>query len=271
MRIEIRERISAYAENEYRDFSAALVPGAKPLLGVRLPKLREIAKEIAKGDWRREVAYAEGQYGDVYFEETMLRGMIIGYGTAKKDVTEQEGIQYLEQFIPMIDDWSVCDSFCNSFTFANKHRDAVWEVLQGYLYSDKEFAVRVALILLLSQYLKYDSNNKKVPRNRIVCMAALEKNKENMEQSASLKSQFSYIDKILSALNREFTQGYYAQMAAAWLLAEAFICFPYEVNEMLINDCKMDKWTYNKALQKIRESLNPDAEVKEYMKKLKKS
>lgn len=92
-----------------------------------------------------------------------------------------------------------------------------------------------------------------------------------MEQSASLKSQFSYIDKILSALNREFTQGYYAQMAAAWLLAEAFICFPYEVNEMLINDCKMDKWTYNKALQKIRESLNPDAEVKEYMKKLKKS
>ena len=69
MRTEIRERISAYAENEYRDFSAALVPGAKPLLGVRLPKLREIAKEIAKGDWRREVAYAEGQYGDVYFEE----------------------------------------------------------------------------------------------------------------------------------------------------------------------------------------------------------
>ena len=271
MRKEIRDRISEYAENEYRDFSAALIPGAKPLLGVRLPKLREIAKEIAKGDWRSEVAYAEGEYADVYFEETMLRGMIIGYGTAKKDVTESEGIQYLEKFIPMIDDWSVCDSFCNSFTFANKHRDAVWEVLQNYLYSDKEFAVRVALILLLSQYLKYDSDNKKMPRNRSVSMAALERNSENEERSAAVKLRFPYIDKILSTLNREFTQGYYAQMAAAWLLAEAFVCFPYEVSELLVNDCKMDKWTYNKALQKIRESLNPDTEVKEYMKNLKKS
>lgn len=271
MRTEIRERISAYAEIEYRDFSAALVPGAKTLLGVRLPKLREIAKEIAKNDWRKEVKCAEGEYADLYFEETMLRGMIIGYGTAKKDVTECEGIQYLEKFIPMIDDWSVCDSFCNSFRFANKYRDAVWEVLQKYLYSDKEFEVRVALILLLSQYLKYDSDNKKLPRNRNVSMGALERTWENMEHSEKVRIRFPYIDKILSALNREFTQGYYAKMAAAWLLAEAFVCFPYEVNEMLVNNCRMDKWTFNKALQKIRESLNPDAEVKEYMKKLKKS
>lgn len=271
MRKEIRERISEYAETEYRDFSAALIPGAKQLLGVRLPKLREIAKEIAKGDWRSEVKSADGEYADVYFEETMLRGMIIGYGTAKKDVTQSEGIQYLEQFIPMIDDWSVCDSFCNSFSFANKHRDAVWEVLQKFLYSDKEFEVRVALILLLSQYLKYDSDNKKLPRNRSVSMAALEKNPENMERSAETKRCFPYTDKILSTLNRPFSQGYYAQMAAAWILAEAFVCFPYEVNEMLVNDCHTDRWTYNKAIQKIRESLNPDAAVKEYMKSLKKS
>lgn len=271
MRKEIRDRISQYAEQEYRDFSAALVPGAKPLLGVRLPKLREIAKEIAKGDWRSEVAGAEGDYADVYFEETMLRGMIIGYGTAKKGITEREGIQYLEQFIPMIDDWSVCDSFCNSFAFANRHRDAVWECMQKYLYSDKEFEVRVSLILLLSQYLKYDSDHKKMPRNRSVNMTALEKSPENVERSAVTKKQFPYLDKILSTLNRAFTQGYYARMAAAWLLAEAFVCFPYEVNEMLVKNCHMDQWTYNKAIQKIRESLNPDADVKEYVKSLKKS
>lgn len=269
MRKEIRDRIAQYSENEYRDFSAALIPGAKQLLGVRLPKLRAIAKEIAKGDWRSEIERADGEYEDIYFEETMLRGMVTGYGTAKKDVTESEGIQYLEKFIPMIDDWSVCDSFCNSFTFANKHRDLVWEVMQRYLYSEKEFEVRAVLILLLSQYLKYDIDNQKLPRNRSVDMAALEQNKENAERSTAVKLQFPYIDKILTTLNREFTQGYYAQMAAAWLLAEAFVCFPYEVNEMLVNDCQMDKWTYNKALQKIRESLNPDAEVKEYIKNCK--
>lgn len=62
MRKEIRDKIMPYAETEYRDFSAALVPGAKPLLGVRLPKLRAIAKELAKGDWRREVDSAQGNY-----------------------------------------------------------------------------------------------------------------------------------------------------------------------------------------------------------------
>lgn len=271
MRKEIRDRISQYAENDYRDFSAALIPGAKQLLGVRLPKLREIAKDIAKGDWRSEIESAEGKFEDRYFEETMLRGMITGYGTAKKDVTESEGIRYFEKFIPMIDDWSVCDSFCNSFSFANKHRDEVWEVMQKYLYSDKEFEVRVALILLLSQYLKYDSDNKKLSRKRNVSMADIADSFPNKELSVYTKNQYPYLEKILAALNREFYQGYYAQMAAAWLLAEAFVCFPYEVNEMLVNGCQMDKWTYNKALQKIRESLNPDTEVKSYMKILKKS
>jgi len=38
---------------------------------------------------------------------------------------------------------------------------------------------------------------------------------------------------------------------------------------MLAGACELDAWTYNKALQKIRESLNPDKEVKEYIKSLK--
>lgn len=101
-------------------------------------------------------------------------------------------------------------------------------------------------------------------------MADIAESFPNKEFSVWTKNQYPYLEKILAALNREFSQGYYAQMAAAWLLAEAFVCFPYEVHQMLIGDCQMDKWTYNKALQKIRESLNPDAKVKEYMKILKK-
>ena len=169
----------------------------------------------------------------------------------------------MKAFLPCIDNWSVCDSFCNSFTFANRYRDEVWAFLQPYLYSDQEFGVRTGLILLLSQYLKFDVNNKKLPRNKTVCMA-------DLAQNLNKKAQYPYLEKILSTLNRPFSQGYYAQMAAAWLAAETFICFPYETNQMLVNDCQMDEWTYHKALQKIRESLNPDKEVKEYVKSLKK-
>lgn len=283
MRRQIREQIMTYAENSYAEFSAALIPKSKPLLGVRLPKLRELAKEIVKScEWKQEVGTYDGAYEDIYFEEVMLRGMIIGYGTEKINI--EEAIAYLEAFIPYVDNWSVCDSFCASFSTASKHRDAVWKFLQKYLYSDQEFEVRVAVILLLNQYLKYDKNGKKLSRKRVITMSDVLGINEDVREKESgdlvtgkeqciikqeMKEQYPYLERILQVLNRPYTQGYYAQMAAAWTTAEAFVTFPYETMQMLEGNCQMDDWTYNKALQKICESKNPDEEVKGYIRKMK--
>lgn len=264
MREEIRESLVAFADEAYRDFSAGLIPNVGQMLGVRLPILRKKAKEIVKGDWRAEVQSFEGAYQDLYFDETMLRAMVIGYGTQKKDISQEEGIAWLELLIPYIDNWSVCDSFCNTFAFALRHRGAVWDSLQSYLYSDKEYEVRVALILLLQQYLRYDADGNKNRRKKCVTMA-------DFEQSAYTSGRCPYLEQILHTLNREFPQGYYARMAAAWTAAEVFMAFPYEAHQMLSNGCRMDQWTYNKTLQKICESLNPDAEVKQYIRTLKKA
>lgn len=264
MREEIRKQLIEKADEKYRDFSEALTPGAMPMIGVRLPILRTMAKELVKtADWKEEVSSYEGEYEDQYFEEVMLRGIIIGYGTQKAE--EQTALTLLRDFIPHVDNWSVCDCFCNSFTFAVKHQEAVWDFLQPYLFSDKEFEVRVAIILLLNQYLKYDKNGKKMPRKRVIAMEDVlaDNVKENQEN-------YPYLERILQALNREFSQGYYAQMAAAWTTAEAFVTFPYETMKLLQNDCNMDTWTYNKALQKICESRNPDEHVKQVIKAMKK-
>ncbi len=275
MRKEIRDILAQYTDERYKEFSAGLIPGAKPLMGVRLPQLRRIAKSIVndkhyKQKWQDETAGYDGEYEDIYFEETMLRGMMIGYGTAKIGVSCEEGLSRLKSFVPYIDNWSVCDSFCSSFSFANRYREEVWEFIQPYLYSDKEYDVRVALILLLCQILKYDSDNKKIERNRKVKMCDINDSFPNQELSIYTKARYPYLKKILAALNRPFEQGYYAQMAAAWLMAETFVCFPYESTQMLVKECQIDIWTYNKALQKIRESLIPDQDVKDYMKSLKK-
>lgn len=280
MREYIRENLKEKSEQKYRDFSASLIPDSKPLLGVRLPVLRKLAKELVKKeDWRQEVSCYDGDYEDIFFEEVMLRGMMIGYGTKSdtpcdSQITEDYnvgerwkkgyGLSLIADFIPSIDNWSVCDSFCNSFLLADKQRDEVFLFLQSYIYSDKEFEVRVALITLLAWYIKYDIDGKKIPRKRIITMKDV-----HNDTSKETFSKFPYIDKIFEILNRKYTQGYYAQMAAAWTMAEAFTCFPYETNCILTNDCCMDEWTYNKALQKICESRVPDAEVKEYIKSLK--
>lgn len=272
MRAEIRRRLTVLSEESYRDFSAGLVPNlSKPMLGVRLPKLRRIAKELVRGDWRSEVSSFEDACRDIYFEETMLRAMIIGYGTQKKDVSAEEGIAFLRMIIPHIDNWSVCDSFCNSFGFAARHPAQVWEALQEYLYSDREFEVRTGLILLLTQYLKYGAGGEKRQRKEKISPEDFAGNPANSAQAALNRVQYPYLEKILAVLNRPYTQGYYAQMAAAWTAAEAFVHFPYETHKMLTQDNQMDKWTYHKALQKICESRNPDAAVKQYIKALKKA
>lgn len=282
MRQHIREQIMMQAENSYAEFSASLIPKSKPLVGVRLPKLRELAKTIVKQeDWRQEICSYEGEHEDIYFEEVMLRGMMIGYGT--ENVNIEEALSYLEGFIPYVDNWSVCDSFCASFSTAVKHRTKTWEFLQKYLYSDKEFEVRVALILLLDQYLKYNKDGKKLARKRVITMddvrgvankktrneaGNFSERRENDVMSSEMTEQYPYLGRILHVLNRPYTQGYYAQMAAAWTTAEAFVTFPYETMQMLERQCQMDDWTYNKALQKICESKNPDDEVKAYIKHL---
>ncbi|MFR3703650.1 MAG: DNA alkylation repair protein, partial [[Clostridium] leptum] len=49
---EIRNRLESLAEPEFQRFASSLIPDLKPgfLLGVRLPKLRKISREIAGND-----------------------------------------------------------------------------------------------------------------------------------------------------------------------------------------------------------------------------
>ena len=47
----IRKRLLEQAEPKYQEFQSRLMPGVDNVLGVRVPALRKLAKEIAKGDW----------------------------------------------------------------------------------------------------------------------------------------------------------------------------------------------------------------------------
>ena len=64
----LRDQLLELQEPKYMKFTAALMPGVENVLGIRLPVLRKIARQIAAGDWRTYLAEAE----DFYFEERML-------------------------------------------------------------------------------------------------------------------------------------------------------------------------------------------------------
>lgn len=143
--MELRKYLISIADEDFRAFQQKLIPACNGILGIRVPELRRIAKEISKGDWRSFLETAECEY----MEEIMLKGMTIGF--IKNDV--QLILQYTEDFISLIDNWAVCDIFCGGLKAADKYRELFWNFIQPYLRSKEEYEVRFAVVMILSHFI----------------------------------------------------------------------------------------------------------------------
>ena len=79
-----------------------------------------------------------------------------------------------------------------------------------------------------------------------------------------------YINRVIKVLDRLNTDKYYAQMGVAWAIATIMGKYPKKCMAYLqSSDCHLDKKTYNKALQKIRESFCVNSEIKKQTKTMK--
>ncbi|MBE5948510.1 MAG: DNA alkylation repair protein [Lachnospiraceae bacterium] len=221
---DIRKQLLEMQEDGYKKFSAALVPGCDNMLGIRLPLLKKLAKELAKGDWQE---YLPGACDD-YFEETMLQGFTLGF--VKADIAEI--LPYVKVFIPKINNWSVCDSFCANFKIATKEREKMWHFLMNYR-EGSEFEQRVVAVMLMDHFF--------------------------IEE---------YIDRVTEVLVSLDNPGYYTRMAVAWAIATAYAKFPGKIKPV-IEERRLDTWTHNKAIQKMVESYRVSDEDKMYLKALK--
>ena len=105
LREEIREHLENMKEEQYRLFSAGLLPGVEGILGVRLPLLRRYAAEIVAGkNWREWLEESlRTPEPDEYFEEIMLQGMVVGCATIAAATPEQawrERASLVRAFVP---------------------------------------------------------------------------------------------------------------------------------------------------------------------------
>lgn len=227
MTLTVREELINLSEEDYRNFSSKLLPGVKNILGVRLPALRKIAKSIAKEDWKSYLNNAR----DDYFEEVMLLGMVIGY---INNIDIDEIISLIRKYVPKINNWSVCDSFCNGLKITSKNKERMWNFLQEYFSSSDEFEVRFAVVMLLNFYVEEE-----------------------------------YIELVLSNLDKIKHDGYYVKMAVAWAISICYVKYS-EITFNYLKENNLDYFTYNKSLQKICESLKVSKEEKNIIRGMKK-
>lgn len=142
---EIRRYLEQQSESKFQKFTSSLIPGTDHILGVRIPKIRALAKQIAAGNWREYLTRAS----DASYEEIMLQGFVIGY--ARGDIEEM--LSHAAAFVPKIRDWSVNDCFCNTFKMAAGHRERVWDFLMQYREADTEFEQRFLAVMLMDYFL----------------------------------------------------------------------------------------------------------------------
>ncbi len=142
---EIRTRLLSLAEPSYQKFASSLIPGCENMVGVRIPAIRNIAKELVK---QGPFEYLNGAQ-EQFFEETMLKALIIGNLREDLDTV----LEQVTRFVPKITNWSICDSFCAELKITRRYSEQVWDFLQPYLQSDGTYEIRFAVVMLLRYYI----------------------------------------------------------------------------------------------------------------------
>ena len=227
---EIREQLRSLSEEDYKEFNRKLIPGVKHVMGIRLPAMRKLAREAAKEDFRSYLEEAREKIGpESFHEEIMMQGLILGY--AKMD--REERSRYLDEFVPKIGNWAVCDSCVTGYKFMEKDPEYWFDYLRKFQDSREEFELRFMIVAMMSHFVDKE-----------------------------------HIDEILEYCGKIRHEGYYTKMGVAWTVQVCYVKFPDKTRRFLEQDT-MDDFTHNKAIQKIRESYRVSREEKEELNRLK--
>ena len=146
-----------------------------------------------------------------------------------KDYTEC--LAALERFLPYVDNWATCDQM--SPKVFRKHRTELLGPIKKWIASGETYKIRFGIGMLMEHYLDEDFD-------------------------------MAYPETVAGIRSEE----YYVNMMTAWYFATA-LAKQYDAVLPFIENCRLDTWTHNKAIQKAVESYRITPEQKEYLKTLK--
>ena len=208
---------------KYKEFHIGLVQNSKyEIIGIRLPVLRQIAKEITNCEEFLNITE------DKYYEEIMISELVISHIKDEKIFNK-----YFKKHIKKIDNWALCDTFCQSIKIIEKYPDKYFKEAIKLSLTKKEFTSRVGLIMLFHFIDK------------------------------------KYLDTIFNTINNITIDDYYNNMAIAWLVCEIYTKYKEEATNFLKNN-NLNKFTQNKTIRKINDSYRVTKEDKDLLKQYKK-
>ncbi len=141
----IRQKLISMSDEKHRDFSSKLIPEVdkETVLGVKIPLLRQYAKELLKSGQIQEFMTC---LPHKYHEENSLHACIIA-----ELKSYDETISALDEFLPYVDNWATCDIMTpKSF---KKNTERLICDIDRWLSSQHTYTIRFAIGMLLALYL----------------------------------------------------------------------------------------------------------------------
>ena len=142
----IRERLFSLRDEPYRKLTITTVPNIAPerIIGVRLPALRAMAKELA-GKSEAEAFLADPAHE--YLEEQHLHAFFLDHVRSVDEVLAR-----VEAFLPHVDNWASCDSLVPKALRRNP--DVLPPHIDRWIASPHTYTARFAVGLLMRLFLE---------------------------------------------------------------------------------------------------------------------
>lgn len=138
------EELRGLTDDKFREFSSKIVVGSRPLLGVRVPLVKRVAKSVSRetiGEYFENCEFK-------YFEDTLVYGLL----TARLDY--DDFLDRLPLYLDKADSWALVDSFVPAIKCVNAHRQEIFECIRSKIFSAENFELRFYVIVLMDWFLE---------------------------------------------------------------------------------------------------------------------
>ena len=145
---DILDRLTDLAQgNEsYAAFNQRIVNTKMPVIGVRVPDLRRLARELAPDMSAADISRLLATPSNLY-EYVLLCGLLIN----RARISDEEAIRLTRQYLPCVDSWAHIDIFVEKKRrFAG---EVWWDFALECLQNEAEFTVRYGVISLMTNFL----------------------------------------------------------------------------------------------------------------------
>ena len=232
------------------------------VMGLHSPEIKAVAKQLSREGG--EVVMYDGTHRfcangaevisafeavpseSLCYEETVIWGYLINLEKCSLD----ERLAMLGRYVPVLDNWAVCDSYCaHAKWMARADKAALWAFLEQWFDSEREFEVRFAVVVAMCYFLGDEWLDKVFERI-------------NSLDFDRIKSKYQSVKGKPKVAQQSTVQGaepYYVRMGVAWLLATALAKFP-DATRAFIRSSNLPADVVKLYIRKARESFRTRTE-----------